>query len=416
MLWLLAFSSLFYLVRPNVAVYYAKTLSLPPWSVGIACQLVAIIAIFYSLRKQEKPILTPTIFKWDRWAVIGLVLGCAAIVFSHHLLVEKIATLPIASKYADMLPLMLEGFKDIENLTSPYRTHHVPWKLENYFLPTTFLPYFLTYKLGLDIRLTTVFCLDLLSLVFLVLALHQRTLIALVSWGLFHLLFTSFALEFVAIIQLGPFWLYVGLLVYFMMNRHWRLALVACILILGARETGLMIVTYPILLLAQHLGWKKTLAYLITGLTTIYGVFLIDNPLFIKGNISGYSALGFYLKDNLDRFAGLSGMLFTYDLMSLRWPIFAGFYLTSLIHFSIQKNQAAQKTLCYSFFGTITFSIWALITWEYLLAPSLILFGGWLIAKRHPPYKSWLTTHQIVTLVRKLNLPKEIIRGRSSKS
>lgn len=83
--------------------------------------------------------------------VISWVVATYFIRFWHFEFLSLIKTLPIDAKYADMLPLLLEGFNDLDKLESPYRPHFVPWKLENYYLPRTFLPYYLGYLLGLDI-------------------------------------------------------------------------------------------------------------------------------------------------------------------------------------------------------------------------------------------------------------------------
>ena len=109
---------------------------------------------------------------------LGLLLpfaGLALLIvgYWHSVHLADLRSLPIDSRYADMLPLMLSGFADLDQWQSPYRPHDVPLTLTNYYLPLTFLPYYLAYKCGLDIRYVNLACFALTSL--MLLSLWPRT-------------------------------------------------------------------------------------------------------------------------------------------------------------------------------------------------------------------------------------------------
>lgn len=161
----------------------------------------------------------------------------------HGVHLDDLRSLPIDSRYADMLPLMLSGFADLDQGRSPYRAHEVPWTLTGYFLPLTFLPYFLAYKCGFDIRYVNLACFALIGLAPLLLwprtASTARQVLFFGCWVLtvsaFHAILDSH--RFTRIIHLGPYWLYVAIYAMLLLGRP-HAAAVGALCAVAARETA----------------------------------------------------------------------------------------------------------------------------------------------------------------------------------
>ena len=321
---------------------------------------------------------------WPFLFAAGVVGGIS---YWHFAFAKQMTTLPIDSKYADMLPLMLEGFKDLENLRSPFRPHKLPWTLQNYYLPATFIPYFIAHKLGIDIRWTTVFSIDLIGVV---LALAFRPwrlrggprLAGLLIWFIAYgaICYQIYTQRFVCIIQLGPFWLWTAMGFTFLGLRAYRLMSACFLLALVAREAALFYLLAPIVIgMKFHRRQTITcLLWLLLGVFTIFSPFLIDNPLFYLGNIKQYSSLGWYLGQNQDRFIGFSALLQQHSLDALRFPLLG----VSLIVLCILAWRKSIKwnyldIITGGFVGVTLFYLFALITWEYTYVCSVIILAVW---------------------------------------
>ena len=224
----------------------------------------------------------------------------------HGVHLDDLRSLPIDSRYADMLPLMLSGFVDLDQGRSPYRPHEVPWTLTGYFLPLTFLPYYLAYKGGFDIRYVSLACFALIGLVPLLLwprtGSTARHLLFFCCWALtvsaFHAVIDSH--RFTRIIHLGPYWLHVAVTYVMLLLGRPYAAAVGAVCALAARETAVFHVA-PLcvaLLRFRPATARIFLTVIPLGLVAVFLPFFLDNPSFYSGNLAQYSSLGWVVEES----------------------------------------------------------------------------------------------------------------------
>ena len=206
-------------------------------------------------------------------------------------------SVPIDSRYADMLPLMRSGFADLDMWRSPYRPHDVPWTLTNYYLPLTFLPYYVAYRCGLDIRYVNLACFVLIDLTLLLLwprgQSRARQLYFLGCWvaasSALHAVIDAHQLT--RIIHLAPYWLYVTVTYALLVLGRPFVSACAALCALAARETAVFhIVPMGVALLSLRPAMARTyLTVIPAGLLAVFLPFFIDNPGFYSGNLAQYS-------------------------------------------------------------------------------------------------------------------------------
>jgi hypothetical protein len=328
--------------------------------------------------------------QYGRWqqALVTLAFGTGVVLLWHSPLVAQMRSLPIHSRYADMLPLMLEGFGDIDAFQSPFRDHQVPWTLHNYYLPTTFLPYYAAYRAGVDIRWVTVGCLHAIALSTLCLVLAagsasaERGGRALAVWLLLSNLvyWHVYSGSFVRITQLGPYWLYVtGAFVSSCLHRY-RLAALCFLLALCARESSLALAIVPYLAVWKYggpkRGWSLT-GFAFVFVALIFLPFLLADPFFLWGNIEQYSSLTSISRKAWDRYIGFSGFLS--HLGYTKVPLAASILLMGFIalHFSKSKDAGPRvdKVLRHALAMTTIFNLFAPVAWEYVFVEGVIVFA-----------------------------------------
>ena len=301
----------------------------------------------------------------------------------HGVHLDDLRSLPIDSRYADMLPLMLSGFADLDQGRSPYRPHEVPWTLTNYFLPLTFLPYFLAYKCGFDIRYVNLACFALIGLAPLLLwprtASTARQVLFFGCWVLtvsaFHAVIDSH--RFTRIIHLGPYWLYVAITYVMLLLGRPYAAAGGALCAVAARETAVFHVA-PLcvaLLRFQPATARIFLTVIPLGLGAVFLPFFLDDPSFYSGNLAQYSSLGWVIEESGGyHFVGLTGLLNRSGLLEYHWcfqvvgvAICLGLYLT------LATSWDTGRTLLLCFCCTNVSTTFALVPWPYLTMPSLLL-------------------------------------------
>lgn len=282
-----------------------------------------------------------------------------------------------------MLPLMLAGFADLDQWRSPYRPHSVPWTLTNYPLPLTFLPYYLAYKCGVDIRYVNLACFALIS--FLLLLLWPRT-----RSGAQQVLFFGFWVTTVSafhavidahrltrIIHLAPYWLYVTIAyVMLVLKRPWASA-AGALCALAARETALfhLLPLCVSLLRFQRDTARIFLTVIPIGVVAIFLPFFIDNPSFYSGNLAQYSSLGWVVEESGGyHFVGLTGVLNRFGVMEYHWVFTAaGMAICLGLYVTRAQSWDVGRVLFLCFCCTNVAATFALVPWQYLMVPSLLL-------------------------------------------
>ncbi len=356
---------------------------------AILIYLLCVVFLWHStgmhpqISRSRPPTLPQSMF-WAFFFASGAICG---VMYWHFEFAGEMKTLPIDSKYADMLPLMLEGFKDLEQWRSPYRPHQVPWTLHNYYLPATFIPYFIAHKLNVDIRWATVMSLDLIGVV-LAVSMRPwrlqgvRSVAALVIWCIAYgaICRQVSSQGFIRIIHLGPFWLWTALGFMFLSLGVYRMMAASFLLALISRESALFYLLLPVVIGLKFCR-RRTLTYLVwmvSGTFLVFVPFLLDNPLFYFGNIKQYSSLGWYLKQNPNRFVGFSALFHEHGLDSLRLPLL-GASMIGMGALLWRKCHLWNRGVLVvaGFAGATSFYLFALITWEYTYVCSMIIFAVW---------------------------------------
>ena len=301
----------------------------------------------------------------------------------HCVHLADLHSLPIDSRYGDMLPLLLSGFADLDQWASPYRPHDVPWMLTNYYLPLTFLPYYLAYRCGIDIRYVNLACFALVSLVLLLLwpRAGSRAGEALffgywaVTVSAFHAVIDAH--QFTRIIHLGPYWLYVTVAyVMLVLGRPYASAC-GMLCALAARETAVFhIMPLGVALLRfQRPTARVFVAVVPTGLFALFLPFFIDNPSFYAGTLAQYASLGWVIEESGGyHFVGLTGLLNRIGLMDYHWLFLgAGMAICLGLYLGRARSWNSGHVLFLCFCCTNVSAAFALVPWPYLTMPSLLL-------------------------------------------
>lgn len=301
----------------------------------------------------------------------------------HFVHLADLHSRPIDSSVADMLPLLLSGFADLDQWVSPYRPHDVPWTLTNYYLPLTFLPYYLAYKCGIDIRYVNLACFALVSLVLLLLwpraGSRARGALFFGYWAVtvsaFHAVIDAH--QFTRIIHLGPYWLYLTVAYVMLVLRRPYAFACGMLCALAARETAVFhVVPLGVALLRFQQSTARVLVAVVpTGLFALFLPFFIDNPSFYAGNIAQYSSLGWVIEESGGyHFVGLAGLLNRVGLMDFRWLFLgAGMAICLRLYLVRARSWNYGHVLFLCFCCTNVSAVFALVPWPYLTVPSLLI-------------------------------------------
>ncbi|MEI6125634.1 MAG: hypothetical protein WCQ99_03685 [Pseudomonadota bacterium] len=370
-----------------------------PWSAGIIFQIFIFLSLLAGLIYCEKPQIKITheskkhskIFWFFLLFYFSLFFYC-----SNLSLLTAMNRVPIDSKYADMLPLMIDGFKDLMQWQTPYHPHQVPWTLTNYYLPGTFLPYYIGYLVGIDIRIVTIICINgiLLGLLWLSLFQSDKTKYSLIKscsvWSIVAMLIMAHVKPFLCNIHLGPLWMYSCLAFIFLIKQRYKISLIFLFLCLLSRESSLFTCAIPLFYLWFKNNLRLTFIGCIVFSTLILLPFILADPFFIRGNIQQYESLGWYLEQNKSRFFGFAGLLLEKNLLHLRWAFFCVVFLSICAVFVVLRKRIIDYHVpLFAAATAISFGLWALITWEYLfvepmviLAPGVVFFINKIDKKR----------------------------------
>lgn len=309
--------------------------------------------------------------------------GLIVLVAVHRMLLQDIREWPIEPQYADMLPLLKAGFADVDRLMSPYRPHNVPWTLYNYYLSTTFFPYYLFYKLNIDIRYMTLLCWDLIGLASLLLIVRGQGGLAGISsfvyWvlGFIAISFTVHQENLFAIIQLGPFWLWTTLAFLFLITNHLRWSAFFFTLSLASREDAVIYSLIPAIAFWKFAArGKRIVLSVVGGVVLLHLPFLIADPFFYLGNLKQYESLGFVIENTPNRFVGVSRYLYEQGLSSLRWPLFVILLSVVIVRYGLtSRTWQVAEIVRYSISASLLFCLFAMVSWEYLyIAPLIMAF------------------------------------------
>lgn len=298
---------------------------------------------------------------------------------------------PLDSRYADMLPLMRSGFADLDLWRSPYRPHDVPWTLTNYYLPLTFLPYYVAYRCGLDIRYVNLACFVLIDLTLLLLwprgQSRARQLYFLGCWvaasSALHAAIDAHQLT--RIIHLAPYWLYVTVTYAMLVLGRPFVSACAALCALAARETAVFhIVPMGVALLSLRPAMARTyLTVIPAGLLAVFLPFFIDNPGFYSGNLAQYSSLGWVIeRDGGYHFVGLTGLLHQVGLMDYHWHFAAAGLLVLLASQWLRMRSWDTGSVLFLCFCCANVSaLFALVPWPYLTIPNLLILAVFVLGE-----------------------------------
>ena len=301
----------------------------------------------------------------------------------HCVHLADLHSLPIDSRYGDMLPLLLSGFADLDQWASPYRPHDVPWMLTNYYLPLTFLPYYLAYRCGIDIRYVNLACFALVSLVLLLLwpRAGSRAGEALffgywaVTVSAFHAVIDAH--QFTRIIHLGPYWLYVTVAyVMLVLGRPYASAC-GMLCALAARETAVFhIMPLGVALLRfQRPTARVFVAVVPTGLFCTVSAVLHRQSIFLCRNSRAVRFAGMGNQGErrlplrrLDRPVESNRV----DGLPLALPG-RGMAICLGLYLGRARSWNSGHVLFLCFCCTNVSAAFALVPWPYLTMPSLLL-------------------------------------------
>lgn len=322
--------------------------------------------------------------------VIIMVIALGTAIFWHFQHASDLKSLPINPNHADMLPLLLEGFSDLDGFQSPYRAHDVGWILHNYFLPTTFLPYYIFYKLGLDIRWLTVFCLDLIYLSMLMFIRFDRKgtqqVKMFILWFVVINLIGSHVhiLRLVRITQLGPFWLYTCLAFLFLAHKRLGVSTIFFAMALCSRETSLSYAVVPALglLRFERQKAKRLLLASLAGIVLIFLPFFVSNPYFFTGNIKQYSSLQTGIKNIAGHpVVGFSGLLNSWGALGYHWWLLISCCLGIVgLYLFRSKDFDVYEIIKHSFGMGVMFALFSIVTYDYAFVFALIILSIYILA------------------------------------
>lgn|GEM_PF-1597870 len=347
-----------------------------PWLAAGLLLVMLIWSLFNSNAEAPVQMMDTKLNGTHRAAFLLMGLICIRYWHFQHVLVMN--SLPIDSKYADMLPLLKAGFADLDRFETPYRPHDVPWKLTNYYLPSTFIPYYVVEKLSLDIRWVNVWSLDLIG--FILLWFCDRLATSSGKQALFGglLLINMFNLstdryQFVRIIHLGPFWLYSSLVGVGLVLRISWMTIAGSVLAITARETSLFFLVPMMTSLS-----KRNVAVIILLAGLIFMPFAATNMNFYAGNLAQYSSLGWLLDHENYRFkfVGMAGPLHALGLDAWRIPLFAMLFCAVL--WRTHRGRNFDSTAWFVWCGAVLsvgHSLFALVSWNYLYFEGMLLLG-----------------------------------------
>jgi hypothetical protein len=281
-----------------------------------------------------------------------------------------------------MLPLLKAGFADLDKWQSPYRPHQVPWTLTNYYLPATFIPYYLGDLTGHDIRYVTLICCDLVGIACLLAALKgpsplerfRTWAMAILGFVLFVTLIHHYRL--LPIIQLGPFWLWTALAFLGLNLGFERLSALFFVLAIGSREDAVIYTLIPALAFWRHRGGagRRWVGWVVAGSVLVFLPFFIADPAFYLGNIKQYESLGFVLDQDGARFVGLAGFLRMAGLLWTRWLLLTGGLVgLCLLYVRRSRRFDPAEATRYAAGAALLFSLLAIVAWEYLYVADLLI-------------------------------------------
>lgn len=160
-----------------------------------------------------------------------------------------IKSIPIASIYADMLPLIQSACEKLAAGKNPYATSHfMPWELPLGYWPGLWMPYLLPHVLGIDSRLLHLGVVVIISLLFarflwkaIVGKEYPDTTVCIAAFfSIFLFLFSSEFIIFANIAHTPPHWLWLSLLATAVLVRRPWLSAVFLGLVLSSRQTALI--------------------------------------------------------------------------------------------------------------------------------------------------------------------------------
>lgn len=360
------------------------------WAAGLIVLLGLLLAtrlVDYSVDSLSNDSIAQERHAVTHWGLLLVCGGIAILVIGywHVVHLADLRSLPIDSQYADMLPLLLSGFADLDQWRSPYRPHSVPWTWSNFYLPLTFIPYYLAYRCGFDIRYVSLLCFILISLVLLLLwprtqSLARQTLFFaywLLTVSAFHAHIDAF--QYTRIIHLGPYWLYVTFAFVMLVLQKPRASACGFLGVLAAREAAVFFIM-PLgiaLVLFQRSTAQTFLTIIPAGLVMMFLPFFIDNPAFYAGNLKAYTSIGWVVKDSGGyHFVGLTGFLNQIGLMEYHWYFLgAGVLICLGLYLARARSWNLGQVLFVCFCCTNISAAFALVPWSYLMVPSLLILG-----------------------------------------
>ncbi len=202
-----------------------------------------------------------------------------------------IKSIPIASIYADMLPLIQGVCETLIAGNNPYaRSYFMPWEIPLTYWPGLWMPYLITHVLGVDprwIHLGVVVIISFLFAGFLWKAIANKeypdtTVCIAVLCSIFLFAFSSEFIIFANIGHTPPYWLWLSLLATAVLAKKPRLSAVFLGLVLSSRQPALIYVPIMAIYWLRMLdSVRKTACLLALAMVTyifICGPFILLDP------------------------------------------------------------------------------------------------------------------------------------------
>jgi hypothetical protein len=346
------------------------------WFAAASILLVLMSSLIYGMKDVR---MEPIAMQGRKWQLISYwVIGVLCVRYWHVRHIIDMRSLMIDSKWADMLPLLKAGFADLDRFESPFRTHEVPWKLTNYYLPSTFLPYYIFEKLGHDIRWINILSMDLIGALLLWYGTKIKSRVSFVplAGAISLVIALNFFVDYyqlIRIIHLGPFWFYASLMGVGLALRKNCFIVVGGALALAARETAIFFLVPAFL----AISWRQTLAILL-GAGILVLPFACADLHFYAGNLNQYSSLGWILDMDEYRYrlVGLAAWLQTMKWDVWRFPLLTLISAATLLRmFQKRATHSSALVVWYGGVLSIVHALLALASWNYLYFEGIMLLG-----------------------------------------
>ncbi len=304
-----------------------------------------------------------------------------------------IQSIPIAPRYADMLPLIQDACEIFVKGQNPYgHQYFMPWTLPLTYWPGMWLPYVIPHMLSVDIRWVHIVAIIAISLIIsrflfggvVPVSRSGATLRVAAFATLFLFLFSTEPIFFATIAHTPPLWLWVTMLAAaILLKRPW-MAAVCLGIVMASRQPAVVYGPLMAIYWLRSSGSIRTalkLSLLACGTWfVICGPFLVLDPYaFLVAPIRHYAELGKYdfARGSAGFGADTIGLSYLIQSTHVKWllPTMAALAVSAPWLIAWKRLHSATDVLLYLGGAGVIVTLAAPIPFHYEYFPSFIFLG-----------------------------------------